>query len=159
MFFFFPFFFSSWVDFDRNCCSKTTIEIKLAVQNSKNLTLICIFWFRRDEVGDPLLQNTAAASTLVSGFAEQNSSSGSLSTWHKTTKSLMALHLSRGRDSLLFLSLPTGRLQNRRGLCCCHWRAYSLCECYPGFCLQWNSPLVIMKGMFLETALLFNGCR
>lgn len=82
---FFLFFFS-WVDFVRNCCGKTTIKIKLAVHNSRNLTLICNFCFRRGEVGDPLLQNTAAASALVGGFAEQNSSSGLPSTWHRTTR-------------------------------------------------------------------------
>lgn len=51
-----------------------------------NLTLICIFCFTREKVGDTLLQNTAAASPLVRSCAEQNGSSSSGSTWHKTTE-------------------------------------------------------------------------
>lgn len=154
MFFFF-FFFFSWVGFVRICCGKTTIEIKLAIHNFKNLTLICNFCFRRSEVGDPVLQNTAAASALVSGFAEQNSSSGSPSTWHRTTRVWWhCIYWGKRFSAVCVL----GTLQNKRGLCFWHWRSYSLWECYPGFRSQWSRPLVITKGMFLETTLLFNGC-
>lgn len=45
----------------------TTVEIKLAFQNFKNSTLICIFYFRREGWGHAAI-NTAATVDHVMSF-------------------------------------------------------------------------------------------
>lgn len=102
------------MDFDRTRCSQTTVEIKSALQNSMNLPLICIFCFRRERVGDTLLQNTAAAPSLVSS-CHNRIVPPALEARGTRPQSLMALSFPRGTDSCCFSLCPFGRLQNGGG--------------------------------------------